>query len=271
MDEDVARKVAELLKPHKNKLEALYQFPMSASLIKDLQGIDKRFNGLGSKASLYRKTIYVREQMVEVLRACAEAGDERREVRIADWIKSWGRVRGEVALAKKALTDIENAGLEKVASWSKFAAFSRPRDYAILDSRVVYSLNWLLYQAQSDRYLPLLHGRNSLLDMFNYWPLIVFSRVSDLQARFDGEVPEGACGSIRSRFASVVQQEIAPQEGAYAWYVRELQLIGRGLYPEDDWALLKTEMLLFAGATSFILRDVFQRMAAASQGAALQH
>ncbi|NHB57177.1 hypothetical protein G9F32_03905 [Acinetobacter sp. 194] len=64
-------------------------------------------------------------------------------------------------LDKKSLTKIS---FERISSLSKVASFMKPNDYIIYDSRVIYALNWLLFNYVPEIELfPQPQGRNSEL------------------------------------------------------------------------------------------------------------
>ena len=124
--------------------------------------------------------------------------------------------------------------------------------HAILDSRVVYALNWLLLKTGSERYLPDVKGRNTLMELLDYRSLLLTSQTHDLSVQITKEISEAG---NKSRLSSELNNRIRPPQGSYKWYLDLMHLISSTVFPEDAFRLMKTEMLLFAGATTFVAKE----------------
>jgi hypothetical protein len=262
------------LQPHCARLAELYRFPLPEELLRGLVDFNEHlFADVGLQDTLFEKTLLLRQRMPEVLMRC----DDETKGFLVGWILRWGGVSANaidevVRLGNAAITNAEDATVTRIASWSKFVAFRDPQNHAILDSRVVYSLNWLLLKANSGDFLPTdIPGRNTLLDFLYYWPLVLARCNNNLETQIVGETERLGREGGDSTLIGDLGREVAPKPGAYAWYLNLLQRIANELFGEDDqWRLLKTEMLLFAGATTFIAKEVAEELVPRLQPKAAQ-
>ena len=94
---------------------------------------------------------------------------------IQEWggIKSFKRSEKNDERIKKFLNELNKLkvggdSFSCISSLSKIASFTAPQNYAIYDSRVIYSLNWLLFN-YTDEYelFPQPNGRNVELSKYN--------------------------------------------------------------------------------------------------------
>lgn len=106
-------------------------------------------------------------------------GDENLK-KIAKWIvEDWGKINGfnfekdnRIDVIKNINNDI-NLSFESISSMSKIASFYAPDKCAIYDSRVAYSLNWIIYDKRDEldkdnlKFYPQPSGLNSKLQRYN--------------------------------------------------------------------------------------------------------
>lgn len=105
-------------------------------------------------------------------RLCAEMGNGVGEKDINFWIiRNWGGInmaasdRNQERIADffNLLNERHESGLGRIASFSKVASFAVPRSWFVYDSRVAYSLNWLLRKAGATAgFFPFPPGRSKL-------------------------------------------------------------------------------------------------------------
>lgn len=264
--DQVVSNVAGVLKRHAADLPKLYQFGLPDGLLDTLlarsNALRDRFEKVNEQTTPYERTLLLRQEMPGAF----EEFDNETKRFLVGWILKWGGIDGNAAdedidtvieLGDAARDNLGAATFTRIASWSKYAAFREPESHAILDSRVVHALNWLLFTAKSTRLLPNnVPGRNTLLDLLDYWPLVLAARHEDLGKKICEEAQRLEEDGGRSRLVNELSRRIAPRKGAYAWYLDLMQEIAGAVFPSDKWRLLKTEMLLFAGATTFIAQDV---------------
>lgn len=86
-------------------------------------------------------------------------------------IQDWGAIHMEQSEKNQdriktffnLLEKTHYASLTAIASFSKVVSFAKPKDYFVYDSRVAYSLNWLLRKAGADSgYFPIPQGQSKL-------------------------------------------------------------------------------------------------------------
>lgn len=152
---------------------------------------------------------------------------------------------------------------ERISSSTKVLSFYQPKEHAIYDSRVIYSLNWLILRIRLEnpslpifKFFPQPSSENGVLKRLNYSSL--------LTATFNGshEILTGDIGRVRAsggkmQFNSLIALEIeCDKNQAYEKYSSLLLELSSQLLPKDDHALTKVEMLLFAMADKEIAQDV---------------
>jgi hypothetical protein len=158
-------KLTEILTDHFNKssLETLYKWdfpkkepPIRIRIPKDV--------------SNFKKNIFLKENL------CKEF-NEKNFITLSYWIvKEWGGIplketgnnTTKIENFKKKLDNKETRLLKHefgtISSLSKIASFYKPKEFVIYDSRVIYSLNWLIFKNNLDTKLfPQPSGRNSAI------------------------------------------------------------------------------------------------------------
>lgn len=104
------------------------------------------------KETVYEKNLQLKMEVSQFLNGCYDKNDYD----IAFWIiNKWGGInkfkknddnKQKIESFFKGLP-AGNANLERISSLSKVASFTSPLEYFIYDSRVAYSLNWLLLKS----------------------------------------------------------------------------------------------------------------------------
>ena len=135
---------------------------------------------LPSEMSAYEKNIYLKENLYKEM-------DNNKFLEISFWIiNSWGGIQlknNELNNKRiqnfKIKLDNKNENLTKdefsiISSLSKVASFYKPEDYVIYDSRVIYSLNWIIFKNSLDSdFFPQPTGRNT--SMMEYDQRTIFN------------------------------------------------------------------------------------------------
>jgi hypothetical protein len=131
-----------------------------------------------NKKSNYERNIYLKEEFSIAL---------ENDINFKNhyWIiQEWGGIKSFKQNSKndekiiKFKKQLENNILtkeifERISSFSKIASFLKPDKYVIYDSRVIYSLNWLLFNYTNEKELyPQPSGRNSKLSMYDMQTII---------------------------------------------------------------------------------------------------
>ncbi|ANF81891.1 hypothetical protein A3K93_06590 [Acinetobacter sp. NCu2D-2] len=133
-------------------------------------------------------------------------------------------------LDKKSLTKIS---FERISSFSKVASFMKPAEYVIYDSRVIYALNWLLFNyAPAIELFPQPQGRNSELVKYDMQTIL----------RLSGK-----------------QHAYRSHKKAYQKYCELMKGLSVEVYGQDSQPYL-LEMLLFDIAPQHIVKDIENRV-----------
>lgn len=287
--------VAKWLMPYSKNLGNLYQGSIQIKLnnlkarvplgfhtkIDDLIALNSK-----SKTNLYPTMLGLRELMPTLMLA----NIDKDNISLSEWIvQDWGGINSGdegkfMQILKRAEGDhsrkiadntIRTFKCDRIASWSKHLAFKYPRERAVYDAKVIYSLNWLLFKAygllpqdhQRVKYFPFLMGQNSAIGLLDYEIYLLFrdgaQDSSDINKAFECEVEERRSGSRKnSGFVRKIRknsQIFIEEDTAYSEYCNLLQRLAEKLYPDDvQHQLTKTEMILFSIADVEIAKEVLQ-------------
>ncbi|WP_196888682.1 hypothetical protein [Aureivirga sp. CE67] len=172
------------------------------------------------------------------------------------WIvRDWGGIRAakmeDTIATVKDVLEKNKAPFKRVASYSKVCTFMNPNKYLIYDSRVAYSLNWiLLSQKAGTIYFPIPEGRNSKMSAFDMKVLIRLKHKENYQVNSISEIDKRF---ILNRDKSL----FIPQNEAYKEMCQLVKEISLKLWnTEKAEKLYFTEMLLFSIADSFVIEDI---------------
>lgn len=115
----------------------------------------------------YDKNIFLKNRLSNVLEGRVNNQDLNFWI-INEWggIRSFGRTKANQNRIEQFFNLLEGnhlCGMKTIASLSKVVSFVRPRQYFVYDSRIAYSLNWLLRQAGArEGFFPIPPGQSSL-------------------------------------------------------------------------------------------------------------
>jgi hypothetical protein len=188
------------------------------------------------------------------------------------WItKEWGRIRNgkdlaiKIGNAFKAHDNKKNTlfNFDGIASWSKALSFKHPKERAIYDVRVIYSLNWLLLKAGSKNFFPMSDGQNTILNFLPYENLLYFQALSfeKVQGAFKAEIESKRKKYSKSRMVSKLGKKVyIPKNKAYQEYCDLLNKISKKIPPKDGTSteIMEIEMILFSIADTQIASEVLE-------------
>jgi len=180
---------------------------------------------------------------------------------ISRWIiKTWGGIKGiSDSTIQNIVKNIDKKeySFTNISSWSKVHSFKNLTTDAIYDSKVIYSLNWLILNLDTDRkFFVQPEGRNKRLTTFPMNAIINFknSKLIDM----------------RKRGSKAIEQVYLPENEVYEKYLQTVsllndklwgfstidltRLIGKKIYLKDYPFF--TELLLFNMADDVIVNDV---------------
>ena len=132
--------------------------------------------------SAYLKNIYLKENLNKVL-------ENDLNLKNHYWIiQEWGGIKSfkqndkndeKINKFKKQLSagKLTKEIFSLISSFSKLASFINPNEYAIYDSRAIYSLNWLLFNFTNEQELyPQPSGRNPKLAQYDLPTIVRLSK-----------------------------------------------------------------------------------------------
>lgn len=175
-------------------------------------------------------------------------------------IKDWGGITGAadtntVELVQEFLNS-EKPVFNRIASSSKVGAYLFPKENIIYDSRVAYSLNWILLSKNAaETFFPIPDGRNSKMIAFDMNVLIRLSSIEHYH-------PDPITEMDNKKYISKKDKSIyIPKNEAYTVLNSLIKEISKKLWSgEKSEFLFYTEMLLFSIADREIFEDITSRL-----------
>ena len=185
--------------------------------------------------------------------------DSQEFEKIALWIiRSWGRINTGLDTMKSVLEFLrtDRPRFKRIASTSKVGGFMTPTENIIYDSRVAYTMNWIILSEDAgDRFFPIPEGRNSKMQAFNLDVLIRLRFLNIYRADKTDAWKNG-------RYISNKDKEIyVPKADAYYELNKLVGKVNQILW--NDSRKLEpfyTEMLLFALADKGVFQEITERV-----------
>lgn len=256
-------KIVKYLERYKNKLPELYIWNAKIHKLIDLNVLTKTqiryLNGL----SPYNKEIHLKTLVGIKLKGAKENNLELFESLCLWIIKDWGGIGGakdiETIKSVNAFLNQENPSYNRIASTSKVGSYLNPGKYIIYDSRVAYSLNWILLSENAGQFFfPIPEGRNSRMSAFDLHVLIRLKNISNY--RFHALESKTQRLFIKNCDKNV----FIPEKSAYIELIKLIKLIHDELWKYDaekSDKLYFTEMLLFSIADKEVFLEITQKLA----------
>lgn len=173
-------------------------------------------------------------------------------------IKDWGgittaRDNDTISLIKEFLST-DKPTFNRIASSSKVGAYMFPDKNVIYDSRVAYSLNWIILSANAgQQYFPIPEGRNSKMSAFDLNVLIRLKNIVAYQATDIKHLDH------RFFIKNSDKKIFINKKDAYAELNNLVKKINQKLWKGDkdkEQNLYFTEMLLFSIADREVFMDI---------------
>ena len=250
--------VVNYLSNYKNDLLELYNWEFSLDKLGFISGSDMEKLKAIPDGDNYERNIALKAILPNYL----IEGHYSYEKAI-DWIiQEWGGIKTGGKITKNHKQELENSkvtkalAFDRIASLSKVAAFMSPEQCIIYDSRVAYSLNWILLSAGvKHRYLPIPEGRNSKMKAFDMNILIHLAhKKSYVSANPTKE---------NKQFISQRDKNIYIYKNRAYYELNSLiKEVSKELWKGDSEKqknLFYTEMLLFSIADTHIIQDIIKR------------
>jgi hypothetical protein len=251
-------KIVSYLSKHKENLEKLYTWQFKIDSSNEIwKGYAAQVNAINSLA---KNQNFDREiQLKQLVCKIFNPNDTTQHKDLMNWlVKEWGGIKtGDKLAFDKKHFEVKNKNLQfdRIASYSKIAAFMFPKECIIYDSRVAYSLNWiLLAEDASTTFFPIPEGRNSKMMAFDMNTLIHIKNKESFAV--ENEIP-------KKHISKVDEKLFIAKDEAYQYLNKLIKEVNNLLWhdqPERQQHLYYTEMLLFSIADNIIFNDIVSRL-----------
>jgi len=248
-------KIVEYLRPLSIKLNQLYLWKAEIEGLYELNlfSIDE-LDSLNI-INIFDREIKIKKLISKKLSELKSENDLNFYV-LANWIiVKWGKISSECPnMAIDNFLSYDKPVFDRIASTSKVGAFLNPNKYIIYDSRVAYTLNWIILSQQAgSHFFQIPDGRNSKMNAFDLDVLIRLFSISNY-------IPNNIEDLNNKKFISNKDKlKYIAKEDSY-FYLRNLIVeINKQLWKGDlerESNLYYTEMLLFAIADKEIYFDI---------------
>jgi len=210
----------------------------------------------------YEREIILKKKVNKTL-LDAFKNDKETFFKLCLWIiKDWGGIKSAQDEQTKILIENfleeEEPSFKRIASSSKVGSYMYPEKNIIYDSRVAYSLNWIiLSQNAGNIFFPIPEGRNSRMTAFDMNVLLRLNNIESYKI-------ENLKKLSKKNFISTTDKKIyIPKNKAYSELNKLIKKISFKLWENDiekQKNLFYTEMLLFSIADKEIYKDITDRL-----------
>lgn len=253
-------KIVGYLLPLKETLHQLYNWNAKIDRLVEFKIIDIEQLNSWNRLSNYEKELNIKHTLNEYFKvANSERFVDSKFDEVCYWIiKDWGGINLNEDKVKPLVDEFltkKDWGFDKIASISKVASFFFPEEFIIYDSRVAYSLNWIILKTDAgNKYFPIPEGRNSKMTSFDMNTLIHIKYATNYFTDDHQELLG------KNKFISKRDQIIYfDKQEAYKRLNRLIKEISKKLWDGDlekTQKLFYTEMLLFSIADKDIFQDI---------------
>ncbi|WP_299840378.1 hypothetical protein [uncultured Tenacibaculum sp.] len=242
----------------KNVIEKLKEFSEQIDLKErfdfNFDITDKIFNSIESEQLSTDKNPF--DQNVRLKWILSKKYKTNTEQNYLDfWIvNNWGGIRGfkpnqrNIEKVRKFKQQLEKRKLSldcfsTISSLSKISSFIDPENFVIYDSRVIYTLNWLILTCENqngfkEKYFPMPSGRNKIIADFDMNTIVNISHISEYVENTELYVP---------------------QQNAYFEFCEFIKTNTELFYGENSKPY-ELEMLLFTLADKEIFKELKERI-----------
>lgn len=183
------KNVVEKLKEFSKQIDLKVRFDFNFDIT------DKIFNSVETEQLSTNKNPF--DQNVRLKSILSEKYKANTDQNFIDfWIvNNWGGIRGfkpnerNIEKVQKFKKQLEKRKLSldcfsTISSLSKISSFLDPENFVIYDSRVIYTLNWLILTCENqngfkEKYFPMPSGRNKVIADFDMKTILNVSHISE--------------------------------------------------------------------------------------------
>ncbi|MGI9525545.1 MAG: hypothetical protein ACR2MS_00380 [Weeksellaceae bacterium] len=252
--EDIQRIVSHL-KQYKHRLSKIYNWSINFEKLIELKVFSSSEVENIIRKNNFEQAIELRNRVELKLSEFLKHSKEDF-YNLSHWIiKDWGGINASRTSNLELIKNYLDQGIikfERIASLSKVLSFLNPQDYIIYDSRVAYSLNWILLSNHiKNKYFPLPSGRNPKISAFDINVLIRLNNIKEYAVNEEETFKERLfLNNIENKFFFTKAE-------AYSELNKLVKRISEELWKENKQEnLYYTEMLLFAIADNEIYKEI---------------
>jgi len=176
-------KIVKYLKKYKEDLPSLYKWNTNIDKLVELETLTNNQVNEINALSAYEKELQLKKIVGQKLNDTFISKEELFN-KLCLWVvKDWGGITSAsdidtISLINNFLNQ-DKPNFNRIASSSKIGAFMFPERNVIYDSRVAYSINWIiLSQNAGQKFFPIPEGRNSKMSAFDMNVLIRLKNIS---------------------------------------------------------------------------------------------
>tara|TARA_R110000764_G_scaffold42426_2_gene95566 strand:+ start:5493 stop:6302 length:810 start_codon:yes stop_codon:yes gene_type:complete len=253
-------KIVNYLKPFRDNLPKLYTWKAKIEKLVDLGVLESNEIESINQLDSYDREIILKDRVNFKLHHSYKNNRENFDQLCLWIIKDWGGIltakdKDTIELISKFLNS-DKPSYKRIASASKVGAYMYPDKYIIYDSRVAYSLNWIILSENAgDVYFPIPSGRNSKMVAFDMNVLIRMKNVSHY-------TPNDIFEMDKKQYIKSKDRELyIPEKDSYVELNNLIKEINFKLWGSDKAdKLFYTEMLLFSIADREIFKDITEKI-----------
>jgi hypothetical protein len=254
------KKIVEYLDKYKNQLDELYNWRPKLDRLLTLNIIDEyKLKELQSEKCNFRVDEKLKDIISSELRKRYSPSESTKEFEdLALWIiRDWGGIYGgtdsDTMELVNAFIKTEKPKFDRIASTSKVAAFMHPDKFIIYDSRVSYTVNWIILSQNVDfKFFPIPEGRNTKMCAFD---LNVLIRLSHIDKYFHNKDKNSE--RDRNHIANIDKSLYVTKDNAYYEMNTLIAEVNRELWADyRKNEPFYTEMLLFSLADTVVFDEI---------------
>ena len=254
---DIA-KIVEFLRPYSIKLNELYKWKFKIESLIELNMFSKSEIDTLNIENIFEREIKLKILISKKINELKLKNDSNFYV-LANWIiDKWGGIKSSIPNNDiEEFLNSERPIFKRIASTSKVGSFLYPQKHIIYDSRVAYSLNWIiLSQSAGEYFFPIPSGRNSKMCSFDINVLIRLSNITNYIPNKFEELENKKFISNRDL------RKYIPQKDSYFHLRNLIKEVNIKLWDGDkekEDNLYYTEMLLFSIADKQVYLDIVNK------------
>ena len=259
MPEFDVTKIAKYLGKYKDQIDEIYDWKPNfqglgeIGVANETELIQLQYSGLSN----FQKDEKLKNILSKALNS-HPVNSQEFEI-IALWIiRKWGRISAGSDTMKSVLEFLgtDRPKFNRIASTSKVGGFMTPTKRIIYDSRVAYTMNWIILSENAgDKFFPIPEGRNTKMKAFNL-DVLIHLKFADIFK------PDNTDSWKDRRYISNKDTEIYVSKTDAYYELNELVgKVNQVLW--DDSRKLEpfyTEMLLFSLADKGVFKEITERV-----------